>query len=155
MTIEIVKLISLWNRQEAIAKLLEQLVLYQFVQLNPLKSLNLSFPPRLILYKYQNPIIGDDSITLGEEQALAIGKMYSLTSLTRGFGYLFEFPNIKYFHGPGYFGVNRRMNPENSKSEVRLKGQYLNVFESETGVLCIGKIPPTYVERYGFKQHNV
>ena len=142
-----------WNQSDSIAKLLDQLALYQFVQLNGLQTLQLTASPRLILYKYQNPITGD-TITLGESQSLSVGKMHSLQSLARGFGYLFEFPNVKFQHGPGYFGVNRKANPEQVPAEVRLKGTYLNIFESEAGVLCIGRIPPNLVDRYGFKDYD-
>ena len=143
-----------WRETDGIAELLARLVRYQFVQLNPLRSLELRFPPHLIFYKYQDPVIGPEGVQVGEAQQLALGKMYTMHALAGAFGYLFEFPNARFLHGPGYFSINRRNQAEIIDAQVTIKSQYLTIFSSEKGVLCVGKVPPTYVERYGFKNGN-
>ena len=154
MVSQVADLITRWNEQPSAAQLLSQLTVYQFIRLNELELLELHFPPHLVLYQYQQPVSGDGAISLGETKNLVIGKMHPVLSLNSEFGYVFEFPNVKVYHGHGYFGVNRYANPEVMPAEVTLKGQYLNIFESESGVLCVGKIPGRLVERYGFKNQD-
>lgn len=151
MSAQVTQFLERWHGDKAVADLLKRLARFQFIRLNPLSSLELRFPPHLIFYKYEDPIIGPEGVTVEEPTQLPLGKMFTMHSLIGTFGYLFEFPNAKVVHGPGYFGVSRRANVADTEAQVTLKSTYLNIFSSEIGVLCVGKIEPNFVERYGFK----
>ena len=147
---DVKKVCKKWNKNEKLFDLFQKVKLYQFVRIDTLQTLDLNSSSIIMLYKFNNPIIGV-KVSVKFSQNLSVGKMYSLYSLTNNFGYMFEFPNVNHHQGPGFFGISRRSLPMHDDVKLTLKSEYLYVFESTVATLLIGKMRQNFVERFTSK----
>ena len=142
--------ILLWRESPPLQNLLKSLTCFQFILLNSLSSTNLPSSPQLILYKYKQPLWGEEGVSLREVNTLTVGKMHPLVALNEQFGYLLEFPNIPLVFGPGYVAAGGNRVSDITDTEITVKSPQIHVFSTENAVVCIGKVHLSLVDRYGF-----